>query len=123
MASIASPAAALVMLSLNASVGAAAQGTTLTDSTWKLRSGIGFSTDGIGAGSQVGEEAADLCPYFGSAGEASPVGAGEATGLADAVDEERFDVGAEQGERGVTRFNLVPRFEGQEGFDCSGRTG
>src|SRR5580658_8815130 len=81
---------ALVMRSLNRSVGATVKRCGSAFSIWKLRSGIRFLFHDRSCHSgpvlQFVEEVADLLPDFGSAGKASPVDANQANQLVALVD-------------------------------------
>src|ERR1700730_8554822 len=83
-------ATALVMRSLNRSVGATVKRCGSAFSIWKLRSGIRFLSNHRGPLLQSVEEMADLLPDLGSAGKASPVGANQAYQLVTVVDREHI---------------------------------
>src|ERR1017187_6407969 len=106
-----SPAFAFRICSRNPSIGTAAKGTTLAESTWKLRSGIRASAGYFGFGPQLRKEPPHICPDFASAGEAFPVAANQshqlealvdrcnvilrlahAVSVADAIHQQRLDV-------------------------------
>src|ERR1700694_3468365 len=111
---MASSGTEFLIRSWKASMGTAAKGTTLAESIWKVRSGIDASANQFGSGFQFCEEAGHLGPDFGSAGEAFPIGTdqadefvalvdgrdvvlgvSQAMSMADAIHEQRFNVGLE----------------------------
>src|SRR5580704_9773695 len=130
------------MRSLNASVGATANETTLASSILKLKSGIRFSTYYICAGFQVGEETPNLHPNLGATGESFPVGPNQSDKsvaiidrgnivlrprqfvcVAHSVDEQRFNIRLQLPQNCVLLHDLAPGIEWKQGFNGSGRTG
>src|SRR5271169_5330560 len=102
---------ALVMRSLNRSVGATVKRCGSAFSIWKRRSGIGFLPDQCGPMLQSVEELADFLPDLSSAGKASPVATNQpyqlvtlidrehvilrgrkSAGMPNSIDEQSFDV-------------------------------
>src|ERR1700730_2252817 len=83
-------ATALVMRSVNRSVGATVKCCGSAFSIRKLRSGIRFLSHHRGPVFQSVEEVADLLPDLGSAGKPSPVGANQAYQLVTLVDREHI---------------------------------
>src|ERR1700758_3705 len=81
-----SSAAAFLISIFKESVGAAAKGTTLAPSIWKLRLGIGFTANYIGLRPQLREESPYLRPDLASSREAFPVGTDQADKLVALVD-------------------------------------
>src|SRR5271156_4136876 len=127
---IVSLAEALLTLSLKASVGVAANGTTLAPSIWKLRSGIRLSTNHVRLQSQVREKSPYLCPNLRSSRKSSPVGTDQSNelvafinrrnvilglrdsmGMAYPIDQQCFYIGQEAAQRSIALCNLIPSLE------------
>src|ERR1700683_4195140 len=91
---------------------------------------------------QAAEEFAQFLPDFGAAGKAFPVhaneshelvafvdgkqvvvGGGVSTGVAEAVDEQAFDVGFHFIQNRIARDDVVPGFEREQRLGCAGRAG
>src|ERR1700733_2582317 len=125
-------ATALLMRSLNRSVGATVKRCGSAFSIWKLRSGIGFLFHNRGSLFQFVEKARNLLPDLGSTGKAAPVGANQSdqlvafvdrqqiilwrsksAGVPDAIDEQSFNVRFHFLYCWICFFNIFPGFEWQ----------
>src|SRR6266481_1406795 len=130
------------MWSLNVRAGAAANGTTTASSIWNFSLGMRLLAHHGRLLPQLGKKAPNLLPYFGSAGEPSPVrpdqsdklvafvhgrdeilGFGGPASMADPVHQERLDIGFHLAQRGVFLCDITPGFHGKHRFHCASRAG
>src|SRR5271154_3280591 len=121
---------ALAIRSLKAISGAAANGTAAADSILKARSGMRLSAE-TGLRLEIGEELRHFLPDLSSSRQSAPVAANQADqleafvdgndvifrvrkapGVAEAVDEQRFDVRLHFAEGRIFRGDVFPRIEG-----------
>src|SRR5580658_4848820 len=121
------------MRSLNSSVGTAAYSTAAAVSTLKLRSGMRVTAHNVGTSPQRREKLRDLRPDLVASGQALPVGPNQADEpetlvyrseivlrgspavcLADAVDEQSFNIGVQFAENRVLRDDVGPCVEGKK---------
>src|SRR5207244_6576990 len=114
------------------SVGAAQKGTAAAPATANSSSG---TADHLRPTAQLREEALDLLPDLGAAGEAAPAHAHQAyqpvalvdgndevlARVADPVDQQRLHVGLELGQDRVGSLQLAPGVEAELGLGGAGR--